>query len=190
MMAVPFITTVWEYFENVLQDNIKITKQNFELHLVNCYTSSNNNKIFKYLRSITKSKNIPSVMNLASLSAKSNYSKVNLFNKYFHSIFYDPSSIPTIDDLPAIHNSLQSITITVADIYQALISLDVDKATGIDNIYPRVLQSCAVALSEPLHQLFTQSLHHSTLPTCWKIHKIVPIFKAGDSNCVKNYRNL
>ena len=147
--------------------------------------------MFKYLRSITKSKNIPSVMTLESLSAKSDYSKVNLFDQYFHSVFHDPSSIPTIDDLPAIHNSLQSITITVADVYQALTSLDVDKATGIDNISPRVLQSCAVTLiSEPLHHLFTQSLHHSSLPTCWKIHKIVPIFKAGDSNCVKNYRPI
>ena len=89
-----------------------------------------------------------------------------------------------IDDLPAIHNSLKSITITVANLYQVLISFDVDKATEIDKISPRVLQSCAVALSEPLHHLFTQSLHHSTLPTCCKIHKIVPIFKAGDSNCV------
>ena len=47
-----------------------------------------------------------------------------------------------------------------------------------------------MALSEPLHHLFTQSLHHSTLPTCWKIHKIVPIFKVGNSNCVKNYCSI
>ena len=91
-----------------------------------------------------------------------------------------------IDDLPAIHNSLQSITITVADVYQALISLDVNKSAGIDNISPRVLQSCAVALSEPL----ITYLLNPTLPTCWKIHKIVPTFKVGDSNCVKNYRPI
>ena len=129
-------------------------------------------------------------MNFESLNANTDHSKANLFNQYVHSVFHDPSSIPKIDDLPAIHNSLQSITITVADVYQALISLDVNKSAGIDNISPRVLQSCAVALSEPLYHLFIQSLHHSSLPTCWKIHKIVPIFKVGDSNCVKNYRPI
>ena len=81
------------------------------------------------------------------MSAKSDYSKANLFDQYFHSVFHDPSSIPTIDDPPAIHNSLQSITIPVTDVYQALNSLenslDVNKATGIDNISPRVLQSYA-----------------------------------------------
>ena len=33
----------------------------------------------------------------------------------------------------------------------------------------------------------SQSLNHATLPSSWKIHKIVPIFKAGDANSVKNY---
>ena len=98
-------------------------------------------------------------MNFESLNANTDHSKANLFNQYFHSVFHDPSSVPKIDDLPAIHNSLQSITITVADVYQALISLDVNRSAGIGNISPRVLQSCAVALSEPLYHLL---LNHST----------------------------
>ena len=132
------ISSVIDSIENTLQDKIKVAKQDFESHLVNCYTLSNNNKIFKYLRSITKSRNIPSVMNFESLNANTDHSKANLFNQYFHSVFHDPSSNPKIDDLPAIHNSLQSITITVADVYQALISLDVNKSAGIDNISPRI----------------------------------------------------
>ena len=42
------ISSIINSIENVLQDKIKIAKQNFELHLVDCYASSNNNKIFKY----------------------------------------------------------------------------------------------------------------------------------------------
>ena len=75
-------------------------------------------------------------------------------------------------------------------IYKALISLDIEKSAGIDNISPRVLQSCAIGICEPLHHLFSQSLYHAILPSSWKIHKIVPLFKAGDANSVKNYRPI
>ena len=40
---------------------------------------------------------------------------------------------------------------------------------------------------EPLHHLFSLSLRYGTLPNSWKIHKILPVFKAGDHNSAKNY---
>ena len=56
----------------------------------------------------------------------------------------------------------------------------------MNKISPRVLQSCAEALTEPLHHLVTQSLCYAILPSSWKINKIVPVPKAGDPNLVKN----
>ena len=53
-----------------------------------------------------------------------------------------------------------------------------------------MLQCCAEALFEPLHHLFTLSLRYATVPSKWKIHKIVPVFKAGDLSSVKNYRPI
>ena len=47
-----------------------------------------------------------------------------------------------------------------------------------------------IAICEPLHHLFSQSSNHATLPLCWKNHKIVTIFKAGDANSVKNYHPI
>ena len=125
-------------------------------------------------------------MNLDSLNASTDYSKA-LFNQYFHSVFHDSSSFPNTDELPFIHNSLSFINVTVADVYEALISLDVEKSPGLDQISPRVFQSYAGALCVPLHHLFSLSLRYATLPTSWKIHKIVPVFKAGDPNSVRNY---
>lgn len=177
--------------ENTLQNQIKGARQSYESHLINSYASSNNNQIFKYLKSITKSSNnIPSVMNFGSSTANTDHSKANLFNQYFHSVFHDPSTLPNIDDLPAVHNSLSSITITITDVYEALTSLDVQKSPGMDKITPRILQNCADVLCEPLHHLFTQSLRYATIPSCWKVHKVVPIYKAGDMNCVSNFRPI
>ena len=64
----------------------------------------------------------------------------------------------------------------------------VEKSAGIDDISPRVLQSCAEALYKPLHHLFSNN--YALVPSSWKIHKIVSIFKAGDVNSVRNYRPI
>ena len=99
--------------------------------------------------------------------------------------------------IPFFMVQLHSLTLTIFFHYttlyitiEALISLDVEKSAGINKISPRILHSRASALCEPFHHLFSQSLCHATLLSCWKIHKIVPIFKAGDSNSVKNYRPI
>jgi len=55
---------------------------------------------------------------------------------------------------------------------------------------PIVLSKCASVLYQPLHHLFSLTLKHGCLPTDWKIHKIVPIFKSGDPSLVKNYRPI
>ena len=65
--------------------------------------------------------------------------------------------------------------------------MSVEKSPGTDKISPRILQSCAEVLCEPLYHLFSLSLHYATLPNCWKVHKIVPVFKAGDHNSANNY---
>ena len=125
--------------ELTLRSKIKAAKQSFEYNLINSYATTNNNKIFKYLKSIIKSNNVPLVIQFESSTASTDYAKANLFNRYFHSVFHNPSLFPDIGDLPSIHNSLNSITITVADVYEALISLNVEKSPGTDKISPRIL---------------------------------------------------
>ena len=65
--------------EKALQNTITAAKQTFQSDLINTYASANNSKVFKYLKSITKSNNILSVMNLESLTAITDYRIANLF---------------------------------------------------------------------------------------------------------------
>ena len=58
--------------------------------------------------------------------------------------------------------------------------MDINKSTGFDDISSIVLQSCAEALREPLHHLFTLSLCCAVVPSSWKIYKVILIFKAGN----------
>jgi len=85
------ISNTIDLLEKSLQDNISTAKQNYESHLINNFASINNNKLFKYLKSITRSNNNPPIiMNFDSSSASTDSDKANLFNKYFHSVFHDP----------------------------------------------------------------------------------------------------
>jgi len=84
------------------------------------------------------------------------------------------------------------IVITISDVHEALISLDIDKSSGKDEISLRVLQNCAGSLCVPLH---TQFIYHvlkfASIPSkWWKIHKIIPVFKACNSNSVANYSSI
>ena len=129
-------------------------------------------------------------MNLECSTGNTDYSIANLFNQYFHSVFHNSSSFPNIDNRPSIHNFLNSAINNVTDVFEALVSLDVKKFPGMNKISPRMLQHCAEALAEPLHHLFTQSLHYAILPSSWKIHKIIPVPNAGNPSSVKNYHPI
>ena len=61
---------------------------------------------------------------------------------------------------------------------------------GLDGIGPNVLKYCALALYQPLYRLFRVSILNHSLPTEWKIHGIIPIFKSGDKGSVANYRPI
>ena len=45
-------------------------------------------------------------------------------------------------------------------------------------------------LYRPLHYLFCLTVKYGYLPSEWKIHKIIPIFKSGNRTQVKNYRPI
>ena len=57
---------------------------------------------------------------------------------------------------------------------------------GLDNIGPKVLNSCADSLTASLHYLFSLSLVKGVVPSVWKCHNIIPTFKSGDKSNFKN----
>ena len=92
-----------------------------------------------------------------------------------------------LSNLPIPENYLDSIHFTVQDVLDALCNLDPNKACGIDNNPPIVLKNCAHALVLPIHHLFTTNINSDTIPTEWKMHKIIAAYKSGDKTSVKNY---
>ena len=94
--------------------------------------------------------------------------------------FYLPDSLSVLNDIQISHG----------DILTALTHLDPSKAIGVDGFGPQLFRSCAHALCTPLHHLFNTSLQYSIIPSQWKIHRIIPIFKSGAKTVVSNYRPI
>ena len=64
------------------------------------------------------------------------------------------------------------------------------KATGVDELPAILLRDCADYIATPLHSIINQSLSTNTVPLTWKIAKIVPVYKSGDTSNVENYRPI
>ena len=78
--------------------------------------------------------------------------KAKLFNRYFFSVFTSTSCKDTdrIKDSSICADSFSSLVFSEAEVYNALVSLDPNKATGIDGIGPKILKYCALSLFHPL----------------------------------------
>jgi len=104
-----------------------------------------------------------------------------LFNQFF--------SLPLLEvtlksqilyELCSPNNSLDAIHLTKPDVFNALVNLNPHKATGIDKIVSSALKTCACALVAPLCHLFATSLDTSVIPTEWKTHMIILVYKSSD----------
>ena len=71
-----------------------------------------------------------------------------------------------------------------------LINLDVSKATGLDQIGPRLLKLSAEVISSSLTNVINCSIKQGIFPDQWKCAKVNPLFKKGSSNDVNNYRPI
>ena len=143
-----------EESEKSLQAEISKAKIDYKANLVSSCANNSNNKIYQYIKNITKSSSIPQTLFHNSSPISSDLSKAEAFNKYFHSVFIQDPRCHCVFDYPSASDSLSEVTILDTDVYNVLANLDTSKATGPDEIPPIVLSTCASALCKPLH-LFT-----------------------------------
>lgn len=106
---------------------------------------------------------------------------VNIFGKYFSSVYTQP--LPNSSFKPNPINTLNSICnlqISLMDVFNELNNINLNLCSGPDNLSSTFLFECRFILSYPLHTLFNQSLITGVFPKSWKSVFISPIFKKGD----------
>ena len=69
-------------------------------------------------------------------------------------------------------------------------NLDPNKAHGHDQISIRMLKHCSTSICKPLEIIFNRCLETGMFPNDWKKGNVVPAFKKGDKQILKNYRSI
>ena len=94
--------------EAQLQAIMSTAKVSYEESFVSGLTSSNSNKIYNYIASLSKQSTIPFFMHYGSRHSQSHPETAHLFNEYFYSVFNKntsyPSSVETTRRLSHINN--------------------------------------------------------------------------------------
>ena len=153
--------------------------------------SKNNPKPFwRYTQSRISSRSGVSDLRMSNgQKTKSDYEKADTLNMFFQSVFTKEEFGP----LPKPPNyqyetELKEIDITEKQVKKILSQLNRDKASGPDNISPKILTSAATTLSYPVTLLFRLSLANGEIPEDWRTATVSPIFKKGSRAEASNYR--
>ena len=106
--------------------------------------------------------------------------KYQLFNLYFSEQSTLLKNVSTLPNTCSKHtnNTLDTSVFPKEDIYKTIKNLDPNKTHGHDMISIRMIK---------LAIIFQNCLRSGKLPSEWKKVNVVPTFKKGDKQCIKNY---
>ena len=89
-----------------------------------------------------------------------------------------------------VNSEMENKPITVKELKEAFYSLKTIKSTGYDDISYNVVKNCFGELCDPLLHIFNLSSLSGIYPDRLKIVKVAPIYKAGDSSDLGNYKPI
>jgi len=126
--------------------------------------------------------------------------KANILNKQFESVFSKPNSlnphqISEINQIkqgshPTCTSDPHNIAITVSGVEKMLTGLNPNKASGPDQISPRLLKTLSKEIAPFLTKIFRSSLDTGMVPSDWRSASVAPIFKKGAKCKPSNYRPI
>ena len=116
----------------------------------------------------------------------------NTFNKFFGTIGSQLASVFKSDKTShvyptPVYEDFQFNYITPHTAITVIQGLDNGKTCGLDGIDVRILKAGSPVLSVHLSTIFNMSITCGKVPKCWKIKRVTPLFKKGDTSDVNNY---
>ena len=147
-------------------------------------------KIINRVLNKCRSPKIPPLL-VNNIFVSSSEIKAKLFNDFF-SLQCTPLSNDSV--LPALNmltdKRINRITIENGEIISLIRNINPNKATGSDGISGQMLILCDQSVVLPLQIIFENILSTSIYPDIWKLANVIPIFKKGDKQSLKNYRPI
>lgn len=171
---------------------IKKAKINFEQKLA-LNIKHDSKSFFAYARSKTKSKVNPAVLiDSEGQKLETPLEVSEEFNKYFSTVFTaeDSENIPEPNIMYSGCDAdrVSDCEFTLEHVKKKLSKVRLDKATGADDISPRLIFHIKDEICEPLYMIFRKSLDEGLVPDDWRRANVSPLYKSGSRVSVENYR--
>ena len=144
----------------------------------------------------SKKSNFPPKLKIGNKIKTGENEIANEFNKYFADI--GPSLAKNIPDpsilfesfLKRVNTTLPSQSFSINELKEVFFSLKTNKSSGADEINFNVIETFFGELCGPLKYLFDSSLQSGVFPDLMKTAIVSPVFKAGDTADISNYRPI
>ena len=140
-------------------------------------------------RSLKTKQGVSNVMNKEGKLTETEMETATALGVHYQSVFTRDdlnSPPPLFPDQTDEH--LTDVSISTEAVEDILLSLNVNKAAGPDEVENRVLRQCAEEMAPKLQQIFRKSLDDGEVPEQWKKAHIVPIHKGGSKATMVNFR--
>ncbi|XP_063924649.1 uncharacterized protein LOC135138601 [Zophobas morio] len=114
---------------------------------------------------------------------------VEAFKNFFSSVFIS-SSIPTADPFATSTNwpSINLTTISDEEVDSSIKKLKPNMSAGLDCVPTFLVSDCSNALLAPLTLIFNKCIQTSTFPDVWKLARICPVLKSGESSNIHDLK--
>ena len=125
----------------------------------------------------------------------------NCLNKHFSTIGKDMASkfeslgpgglTDPLEYIPnTVTHSIELPDTNIPEIIRLILNLDEKKSSGYDLISNRVLKASCHTIAPFLAILFNKCILDGIFPKCFKVAKVIPLFKSGDRLDLNNYRPI
>eukprot|EP00057_Strongylocentrotus_purpuratus_P027069 XP_011681543.1 PREDICTED: uncharacterized protein LOC105446427 [Strongylocentrotus purpuratus] len=180
----------YRQLRNELTKRVRQAHHNYVCNIIGESLYANPKAFWSYVKQ-RRSENfgIPPLRNDNKLHI-TNKDKAECLNNYFHSTFTKSNVDQVCINRPSLYNDIGHLHIHRSGVVKQLLQLNPSKASGPDEIHPRLLKMLAHEIAPALSFLFQQSYNTGEVPLDWKRALVAPIHKAGDKCCPGNYRPI
>ena len=102
-------------------------------------------------------------------------------------LFRSPKKTVTTDKLS---QTFKFAEISEEFVHKKLKSLKTNKASGLDQLSPRLMKDSSSLIAKPLALIMNYSIAQGSVPLDWKASKVSPLYKGGKAYDMDNYRPI
>ena len=188
--------SLYKRLRNKCTNQLKYAKSVFQRNLLE-QSCNNAKKFWNTIKYIFPSKQKPISFNVQRDKEKQLAQKFSTFFANAVRILKE-QSIPLVnfvwkytEKLPLRTQHRFKLTyVSIMFVLRELKRLKKNKSSGIDELPPRLLKDCREHIIKPLHHIINLSIKSKSIPSVWKIAKIIPTHKKGSFDDPENYRPI